>query len=335
MNINRDALLIYLRDLRDLELAKYRLSEMIVEEEYNFETTDASLQESHYKPYYAEDTRSTNDVYISTHAGWAFLEILLCIACTVLDIYLITQMRSPVGWIVVIFFAIVALISGFCGIANIQEYGTEKRDFENKKIEIAKHQEAIRKANEKVRQYNEQEEKRVHNNQQLRVQYAEEWAQRKSYLQNESEKVDGLLDESYSLNILPSPYRNIQSVYYIYEYMSTSQASFDETLMHEHLENGFERILDRLDTIVSNQGIQIFHLRAIEAQNQRQIEQTQNVLHQLDEMDRNNQAALSKMQSSLNAIQESSEQTFQYAEISARYTAATAYFSLADYLKKN
>lgn len=320
MNINRDALLIYLRDLRDLELAKYRLSEMIDEEEYNFETTDATLQESHYKTYYAQDTREApvNPSFIGFFLFGLFIVLFGIFFC----------------FLAINFLGIPFIIAGLLiWVFRAEDVTSTKAQIKKLKGEIATNQEEIRKANAEVRRYNEQEKKRVHNNQQLRVQYAEEWAQRKSYLQNESEKVDGLLNESYSLNILPSPYRNIQSVYYIYDYMSTSQASFDETLMHEHLENGFERILDRLDTIVSNQGIQIFHLRAMEAQNQRQIEQTQNVLHQLDEMDRNNRAAFSNMQSSLNSIQASSEQTSQYAAISARYTAATAYFALADYLK--
>ena len=317
MNINRDALLIYLRDLRDLELAKYRLSEMIDEEEYNFETTDATLQESHYQSYYAEDTREvpTNSSFIGSFVAGFLLLLLGVLSSFIIPLF------GPFLGIIIVGFG----VSKFIGISSAKKL----------KREITTNQEEIRKANAEVHRYNKQEEKRVHNNQQLRVQYAEEWAQRKSYLQNESEKVDGLLNESYSLNILPSPYRNIQSVYYIYDYMSTSQASFDETLMHEHLENGFDRILSRLDTIVSNQGKQIFQLRAIEAQNQRQIEQTQNVLYQLDEMDRNNRAAFSNMQSSLNSIQASSEQTSQYAAIAASYSAVNAYFSVADYLKND
>lgn len=227
------------------------------------------------------------------------------------------------------------VLFGAAAIRCIKNIRNEDKEFEDNKREIVRAQKAIQEINEKVRQYNEKEKERLQNNLILRKQYTEEWIQRKAYLQNEVKKVSDLLDESYRLNILPAPYRNIQSVYYIYEYMSTSQASFDDTLMHEHLENGFERILNSLDTIIVNQGVQIFHLRAIEALNREQIEQTQNILHQLDEMDRNNQAAFSKIQSSLNSIQVSTEQTSQYAEISARYNAANAYFSLADYLKKN
>lgn len=67
------------------------------------------------------------------------------------------------------------------------------------------------------------------------------------HLKEELEKVKTLLQEAYALNILASAYRNVVSVYYIYEYMSTSQASLEETLIHEHMENGIKRIESKLD----------------------------------------------------------------------------------------
>lgn len=100
-------------------------------------------------------------------------------------------------------------------------------------------------------------------------------------LKKESQKVSVLLEEAYSLNILAKPYRNLPSVYYIYEYMSTSQASLEEKFIHEHMENGFQRIEKKLDVIIEQNEEIIFATRRIEANTDRTVEQTTEMLNTL------------------------------------------------------
>ena len=142
-------------------------------------------------------------------------------------------------------------------------------------------------------------------------------------LKKELQKVTALLEEAYSLNILAKPYRNLLSVYYIYEYMSASQASLEETFMHEHMENGFQRIEKKLDTIIEQNEEIIFATRQIEANTSRTVGQTTEMLKNL--------------QKSLESQQRTEQNTLeaaQYASICATYSKTTAFFSTANYLSK-
>lgn len=95
------------------------------------------------------------------------------------------------------------------------------------------------------------------------------------------QKVSALLEDAYSLNLLAKPYRNLPSVYYIYEYMSTSQASLKETVMHAQIENGFQRIEKKLDIIINQNEDIIFATRRIEANTAKTVEQTTEMLENL------------------------------------------------------
>lgn len=81
----------------------------------------------------------------------------------------------------------------------------------------------------------------------------------------EYKKVRQLLDEAYAFNIIPAPYRNLTSAIYIYDYMSTSGATLEETLMHSHMEDGIQKITSRLDTII-RQNMQMLQLQRIQIQ---------------------------------------------------------------------
>jgi hypothetical protein len=147
------------------------------------------------------------------------------------------------------------------------------------------------------------------------------WKQRHSYLMGEYNRVGTLLEKSYGLNIVPSQYRNLQSIYYIYDNMSTSQMSFDDTLFHEHMENGIQRILSKLDTIIAQNEEIIFETRRIEATTREISENTLKILETaqktLESQERTEQNAL---------------EAAQNAQVAANYTEVNAFFSAASYL---
>lgn len=142
-------------------------------------------------------------------------------------------------------------------------------------------------------------------------------------LQGEAQKVNALLEEAYSLNILAKPYRNLPSVYYIYEYMSTSQASLEETFLHEHMENGFQRIEKKLDIIIAQNEEIIFTNRQIEANTSKTVEQTTDMLNKLQ------RSLESQQRTEQNALEAA-----QYASICATYSKVNAFFSTANYLSQ-
>lgn len=116
---------------------------------------------------------------------------------------------------------------------------------------------------------------------------------------------------------MPEIYRhNLAAIQYIYEYMSTSQASLEHTLLSTQIEDGIRRIEKKLDVIIQRQEETIFMLHRQEAQNESMMEQ-------------NNQ-----MLESLRRIEENIFEASRYAQISAYYNKTCAFFALADYLEK-
>ena len=135
------------------------------------------------------------------------------------------------------------------------------------------------------------------------------------YMKGQYVTVSNLLNDYYNMNLLPNPYRNLASVYYIYDYMSSSQESLQDTFVHEHMENGIQRIISKLDYIIEQNEQIIFSNRILESQNESIKQQNCNML------------------SSLENIENNSVLCAQYAELAANYTKANAYFSLASYLQ--
>lgn len=91
------------------------------------------------------------------------------------------------------------------------------------------------------------------------------------------EKIDieKKLQEAYSANIIPLQFRNIQGIYYLYDYMSTSNQSLSEALMQCNL----EAIKQKLDRVINLQGEMIVQQAqqsaALYEQNQQILETAQ------------------------------------------------------------
>lgn len=83
-------------------------------------------------------------------------------------------------------------------------------------------------------------------------------------MNGEYRTIRSLLNDFYSMNILSESYRNIQAVYYLYNYMSASQECLSDALVHEHMENRIRRVLAIMNEIVSQNEKIIFHQRIIE-----------------------------------------------------------------------
>ncbi|MCD7843756.1 MAG: hypothetical protein LUG17_03930 [Clostridiales bacterium] len=342
MDINRDALLLYLRDLRDLEMARYHIKNMIAREEANYQNTDSELQMTDFWEFRPEIEQKYS---WNGSIGFCILAIIVGIILFAVSIPGIRLGSSSsdfvlfelIGGLILLFCLLLAtvcvIVVIYCIVSIVKDISGE-REYREK---LEKTNATIRAQNQenenRVRQHNAEERVRQERNVQLRAENQQEWDKRKQFLEDEREKVKGILAKAYNENILATPYRNLQSVYYIYDYMSTSQASFEETLMHEHMENGFQRILARLDVIVENQAEEIFYLRRIEAQNDEIISRLGSMLDSLDRMERDNQNSFYQINATLGDIRDNTYQTSQYAGIAATYSAANAYFSLANYLK--
>lgn len=316
--MNRDALLIYLHDLRDLEAAKYQIEKMRrnnlaanksatgkIQSEINAINTANYME----KPDFSSVSDAIIGGLIIIIVGLAIAAVggALIVAILAALFHIHYKITIPIILVLCLIFLIVMI---WYMVSSCLEYIRDRR---------------------KVKEHNKREKERLKliapsssaEKNKLKQEIMAKGYSKEQQLKKESQKVSSLLEEAYSLNILAKPYRNLPSVYYIYEYMSTSQASLEETFMHEHMENGFKRIEKKLDIIIEQNEEIIFTTRQIEANTGRTVEQTTEMLNTLQK------GLESQQRTEQNALEAA-----QYASICATYSRTTAFFSTANYLSK-
>ena len=130
-------------------------------------------------------------------------------------------------------------------------------------------------------------------------------------------KAKNILDASYAINIVPSHYRNIYAVYYLYDFITTSREAFSTALLHFDL----QEIKARLDRIIEQQEEIIINQERLLAQNSEIMSQNQQHLKHLAGIERNTAATAN---AAANAE--------TYAQVAARNAEACAWFELARFL---
>ena len=275
--MNRDAFLIYLKDLRDLEFAKNAITKTYNREKDKFNDRARQLNQTNY-----HKLDDLGDPVIGLIAS-----IIICAICTLIAVKIRISFFGILIKILCAIFGLTCFASIFYCLFLMARSANNNRH---------------------VRAHNREEDAIAAEHQKELSVVRNLWNSQSTSLQKQLNKVDSLLKNGYSLNIIPAPYRNLASMYYIYDYMSTSQASFEDTLMHEHMENGIQRILSKLDTIIAQNEQIIFQNRQLEAQNRQMIERTD------------------QMFASLQRTEQNTLEGAQYAKIGAQHTQTIAFF---------
>ena len=309
--MKREAMIVYLRDVRDLEVAKYRLNALIEQKGREYQNTmtriknEGRLRELPSKP-------STAGV------GTAILLVLALVLAVILTGLSISLIGSILTFsdleVFIDIFALVmigplalgawGLVLG-CG-GDLLEGRDKRKDYQSKLA-------AAEAYNRKVEAGETARDERA---QRARSQCAK--AQRA--WRRDLEQVQALLDKYYALNILPNQYRKLSCVCYIYDYMSSSQATLEDTLMHEHMENGFQRLERKLDQVIAAVETQIYETRCLRAENREQAQRL---------------AAQDQLQLKLlERTERDAAEAARYAGLIECNTRATALFSAADYLRR-
>lgn len=78
-------------------------------------------------------------------------------------------------------------------------------------------------------------------------------------IESELAQINQLLAEGYSFNLIPTQFRSISYIVYLYDYMSTSQQSLESALLHSHMEEAVKQISNKLDIII-RQNMEIISL---------------------------------------------------------------------------
>ncbi len=120
-----------------------------------------------------------------------------------------------------------------------------------------------------------------------------------------------LLQSAYAVNIIPQQFRNIYAIWFIHNYITTSQETLTSALLHCDMDS----IKHKLDTIINQQRDIIMNQAILAAQNSRIIEQNQQSLRRLADLESN------------------AEKATQYAQIAASNAEACAWIGVSNYLQ--
>ncbi len=82
---------------------------------------------------------------------------------------------------------------------------------------------------------------------------------RKEEIRVDIMEINKLLEEAYSFNLIPLQFRELPYIIYIYDYVSTSQQTLENALLHSHIEKAVKQITAKLDVIIA-QNMQVISL---------------------------------------------------------------------------
>lgn len=88
------------------------------------------------------------------------------------------------------------------------------------------------------------------------------------------EKARSLLNSAYEINIIPQQFRNLYAIYYLYNYLSTSQSTLESAMLHFDL----QEIKSKLDIVIYQQQQIILQQAWQLAQNAKLIEQNEKLI---------------------------------------------------------
>lgn len=148
-------------------------------------------------------------------------------------------------------------------------------------------------------------------------------------IKEELENAKRIRDDLYSLNIIPSKYRNIGCAYFIYDYFSTSNTPLNTVFLHLDL----DKIQSQLDTVIKNQENSMLQQAIIISQNEELIAQNQQLFEELSNMNQNVSNSLGNINATLGTINENSFETSKWARIAALNAETCAWISFSNYIK--
>ena len=282
--IDRDVLLIYLSEIRVLETA--------INESNNkkvlLENKCRKVAESVKKSYEHKELINSRMRYFKTACAKPGLDSFKKIEESVKYNMPIGISLILIGLLLTLFnpFLSVLVIIGVCFIVSY--FSTNKAAADRRKKEF---EETTRKIIEESKEADERYEKemagwREFNNNKTSVEQD---------INTEIEEFSAILEKAYNANIIPMQFRTIEGVYYLYDYLSTSNQSLSEALMQANL----EAIKQKLDDMIKLQSVQI-------------IQQAQT------------NAKLDDIQDTNNRILATAQQNARNSSLAAKYAAITA-----------
>lgn len=252
-SLNHDVLVSYLYQLRSMEFSKNKLAVMI-------NTLDYRISQLGYYQNFPNPGPERQPSII----GGAFLGIVGGIFCELLgSVYVIT----------LILLVLSSLISAFQGLAILALMGAifytldaVCRGISEDREECERQQKAIKSYLESV----EADKKRVAAELVEKTRRQEE----RQSLYEKYQEADKILTKMYTVNLIPQQFRNIYAIYYLYDYLSTSQSNLESAMLHFNLEEikaKLDKVIAQQQEIILQQSIQISQNDEMIAQNKKLI----------------------------------------------------------------
>lgn len=306
MEMDRGALLLYLQNVRDLEVARYVLNEKHGEKQREYRNNyDYYGSEPRLLEYPSAPIKKT---VASKIGAFLLIDALGLFGSTkFLDNALDGNMDSMFRGAVYLIALVVVIIGIVCIVKEAYKNNEQEERYKYRYNEISK---------ENDKRISEAKERKK----QLPTIKADWNAECEEYEKN-MEKIENVLNSFYDMNIIAKEYRgNLAATQYIYEVAESTQLSYEQICLQMKMEDGIRRVESKLNEIVNKVEDLIFETRCAQAQ-QNEIANSL--------IEKNN-----KMLKTLQRTEQNTALTAQYAQLASNYAEANAYFSLATYLKE-
>lgn len=272
MNLNdmgRDALVIYLKDVFDLETMKVVLTQ-------NIREGDAKLNKLRQK-YLTPNTRKAEKpksgcmkavlIYLLVAIG---LLLLAGIPMLILSVVTLVSGQGSVIIDGIDSESVLSVVGSVLPVAVI--IGTIL-------LVLYRRKSKYNDEKKQVDEYNTADSERIKQNAEwLRREVEIPWENQKVVIRSAYAEVCDVLGENYSLNIIPLQCRNLASMRYLYEFMSTSQLSFGQAVKQAQDDETKKQILQKLDIIIDQNERQLRELYAIRKNTETIIKQQRAIL---------------------------------------------------------
>ena len=247
MAINRDALLIHLRYLKILET--------IIDESKKTKDTLIEKSNEEFVPVAApkEPLRPSkpDSVWVGLYVLFLifFIPFLISTCIVVLDLrkygYGIKYGFSDKAYFC-LFIATTCLMFAcmplFYLIKDKRKYKKESMIYSEKMRTYETKMETYRSELIRIEDINR-------NNENQHIRDKEEMVECANVITIDIEYYENLLKESYSADIIPMQFRNIEGIYYLYDFLSTSQLSLSDAIINANM----QEIKNKLDEVINMQ----------------------------------------------------------------------------------
>lgn len=252
----RDALVLYLQDVRDLEVMRALFTRKIAEGDKELE----AARRQYLTPAKVKVPQQSSASKAATYIASGYLWYLLA-ATVFMTLYSVAMAFS--GGSLKDVFTVIPLVA----IDMLLYNALQKR--KNKRTD----------ARDEALRHNAADDERLRQNRAMfTARFEQPWQQKRSFLLGALQKVQDALEQVYALNIIPLQYRKLEAALYLYDFMSTSQQPFAQALDHAQIDEGIRRIVAALNVIIAQNEQQLKQLAQINASTQTLIRQGEAIL---------------------------------------------------------